>query len=140
MAPPEVKRTRVRLYGFLWMTKRTYLIIQAVVFAIVLGVLAMGAVVMVREGRWLPDLDPGPAGATLGWVVRQFLIGLFWLGLLIAAGEAGETLVVLRLFAREEALDRAKRSAPDTAPFGPQGLPPPPGPRADTPSITNPEP
>jgi hypothetical protein len=113
MPPADVKPTRVKLYGFLWMTKRTYLIIQSVVYVVLLGVLAAGAVAMAQEGRALPALDPGRQGLTAAWVIRQVLIGFFWLGLLTAVLEGIETLVVLRMFAREEAKELAPRAAPD---------------------------
>jgi hypothetical protein len=147
MPPPTVKLTRVKIYGFFSMTKRTYLIIESVGFAIIFAVMAAGAVAMVNAGQWLPSFDPGPRGAEPEWVFRQFLIGLFWLGLLVAVLEGVEALVVLRMFARAEALDRARQADLDTTPFAPrpagptpQDVQPAPTAPAPTPSITDTEP
>jgi hypothetical protein len=124
---PDRPPTRVRLYGLFWMTKRTYLTIQAVGLVVLLGLLVAGGVAMVTSGRWLPDLGEGLS-------LSAFLIAFFWLSLLTLFLEAVETTVVLKKFAREEALDRAKYSAHDTQPFAPrhaatdpQAVQPPPG-------------
>jgi hypothetical protein len=136
MVPTPVKPVRVKIYGFLWMTKRTYLMVERVGFAVILFLLAVGAVAMVQEGRWLPDLDLARQGVTNAWIVRQALIGFFWLALLVGVLEGIEVFVVLRMFAREEARERARQAVLDTTPS-----PPPAGaePPALQPPVTNPE-
>jgi hypothetical protein len=137
MVPAPVKPVRVKIYGFLWMTKRTYLAVERVGFAVILFLLAAGAVAMVQEGRWLPDWEPGPQGVTRAWIIRQLLIGFFWLALLVGVLEGIEVLVVLRMFAREEARERARQAVLDTPPSpSPAGAEPP----ALQPPVTNPEP
>src|SRR5581483_2725081 len=87
--------------------------IEVVGFALLLGLLAAGAVAAAEEGRWLPHWDAGGKPVTNAWVVRQAFISLFWLALLVVVLEGLEVFVVLRLFARAEAQERARQA--DTA-------------------------
>jgi hypothetical protein len=125
MAPADVKPVRVKVYGLLPMTKPTYVVIQVIGLCVVTGLMAVGVAAMIPAGQWFPRFGPPPAHAPADWSLLQLLISLFWLGLLTLLLEGIETLVVLKKFARAEALARAGQGSADTAPASPPSFPTP---------------
>jgi hypothetical protein len=119
----SVKVPRIKYYGLFWISKPTYLALQATGLVLILAIMAVGTLGMVHSGQWFPQIIPPPDGVPVGWGFKQFIVGLFWLGLLTLALEGIETVVMLKKFAREEALERARQSNPETDRFNPQAAP-----------------
>jgi hypothetical protein len=96
---------RVKVYGLLRMTRRTYLTCQAVGLVLLAAVLVVWALT--------PRPAPGPDGRLPpGANVLDLVLKLTpWAALLVLAAEAVETMLVLRAFARAEA-ERRTRTGP----------------------------
>jgi hypothetical protein len=127
MAPAAVKPVRVKVYGLFPMTRRTYVVFQVVGLCVVTGLMAIGLAAMIPARQLFPRFSLPPAPIPADWWLLQALLSLFWLGLLTLLVEVVETLVVLKKFARAEALARAGQGSADTAP-------------APAPSVPNPQP
>jgi hypothetical protein len=110
MTPTDHQPVRLRLL-FFRMTRQTYVKAQAVTLAIFALLTLMGLATILWVGQWFPQVQL-PAQQPLGpWLLRQFLVGLFWLGVLGLLGEILETVLVLRKFDRAELLERARHAA-----------------------------
>jgi 4-amino-4-deoxy-L-arabinose transferase-like glycosyltransferase len=88
---------RVKVYGLLNLTRRTYLTLQVLGFVVGLGAIGVGL--------WCPrpkipvGVEP-PLGLVL---VLALLDSLPWLAPIVLLLEAGETFLVLRRFAQKQA-------------------------------------
>ena len=80
MDPEKEKTVRVWLYGLIPMTRRAFLLIQSIVLVLLLGFLAFGVVVMIQEGRMLPELREIPGKAPPTWGLQQIIIARSLLG------------------------------------------------------------
>lgn len=106
---------RIKVYGLIPMTRKTYLIAQVVVLVITLAMMAVGAAAMLRAGTLLPQL-PAEDGEKIELIdlLARMLVFLFWAGVLILIGESIETYLVLRRFARADAEQQARLAALDS--------------------------
>jgi hypothetical protein len=100
-----MKPVRVKVYGLLSLTKRTYLVLQGIglLFVVVLMILT----VVLPRPKVAPGAQPSPWITVVVWLLDNFL----WIGLLTLFLEAIETVVVLGRFARQEALQKATDAA-----------------------------
>jgi hypothetical protein len=101
---------RVKLYGLITLTRRGYLILLGLSVIFLLILLALSLWMRMQEGPW-----PADAGAAeearlspMVMVARVFLSFLPWIVLVAAILQGIEAILVLRRFAREEALARAR--------------------------------
>jgi hypothetical protein len=98
--PPSQGPVRVKVYGLISLTRRTYLILQAIGLGVVVpGVLALW---------WLCPRPAPVQGAFWPNAFVRLLDLVPWMCLLIVVAESVETVLVLRRFARKE----AERNAP----------------------------
>ncbi len=97
----------IRYCGLIPMTKRGYFITLAaeaiVAVAVVLVGWALGFLPPLRT-MWEPDANVARAGGVLGWIYNH----LYWIALVCLAGQAVDTVLVLRQFARKEAAAKAE--------------------------------
>lgn len=109
---------RIKLYGLVALTRRQYLRVQVLVFALTAVVMAAALVAV----RVLPPPDPKtmPHAAVL---VYYCLSLLRWVVPAVWGVEVLETFLVLRRFAREEARVRppSAEEARASSPAGPVG-------------------
>src|SRR5438094_4144479 len=92
-----MQKVRVKVYGLISLTKRTYLVMQGVGLGLVVFLFTLGLC--------LPRPKPGRGELlpSLAVVVVRLLDGLPWLALLFLLAGAVETWIVLKKFARKEA-------------------------------------
>src|SRR5437763_7788888 len=90
---------RIKVYGLLTLTKKTYLRIQGFGLVLLLSLVAAGGAMMKISGRWRPEFPPRSAEAGL--------ILFFWLSLATILLEIVETTLVLRKFNQAQARQRA---------------------------------
>ncbi len=100
---------RIKLYGLVWMTKRSY-VTQLVAAGLLLAGLLFIWVALPPLPSPAPPSPRGdgeelPASAKWGWLL---LSNIPWVVLLLAALFALEAFIVLRRFAREEEKQRAQ--------------------------------
>jgi hypothetical protein len=107
---------RIKYYGMFWMTRRTYLFLQVIAFGLCLVMMVAGAFAMIGTRTFLPRFA-SPAGEPPIDLVWQIVGSLFWIGLAVLMAEGVETIVVLRMFAAEEAQEKARRSLPSPGPL-----------------------
>lgn len=107
---------RVKYYGLLWITRRTYLTLQFIALLICIASMVVGLSVMLRTGVYFPHW---PAMNVEDDRIYQLLLLLFWAGLFALIGESIETIVMLRKFARAEAEQKAKLESLDTGESAP---------------------
>ncbi len=101
---------RVRVYGLVALTRRTYLVVQAVGLGVVVAAVAVGVALprpMPPEGEPLPPFAAAVA-ALVEW--------LPWLAVLFLIAGVVETALVLREFARMEADQRSASEGGQLAP------------------------
>ena len=99
---------RIKVYGLVNMTKKTYLRIQGFGLVILLSLMAGGAAVMKLNGTWRPKFPPTD--------LYSGLILCFWVCLVTVLFEVVETTLVLRKFAHAERRQRAEQElAADSA-------------------------
>src|SRR5438874_6186377 len=96
-----MQKVRVKVYGLFSLTKRTYLVLQGLGFALV--------VVVFTLGLSLPRPKParGEHLPPLAVAVLRLLDLLPWLALLFLLAGTTETWIVLKKFARKEAEQRS---------------------------------
>jgi uncharacterized oligopeptide transporter (OPT) family protein len=99
------KPIRIKLYGFLWLTKRGYILLMSVGVALLIGLL-IAWVVMPFPTR-LPEEAP-PGTAIWFWLWKL----IPWIALGAVALEGIESYLVLRRFAQEEKVQRALGEPP----------------------------
>lgn len=102
---------RLKYYGLIWMTRRTYLILQAVALLLCLVLMAVGFLTALV-------LSQMPATGT-DTLIARFVASLFWIGLAALLAESLETYLMLRKFARAEAEQQAKLAALDASGLAP---------------------
>jgi hypothetical protein len=115
---------RVKVYGLISLTRRTYLIVQAV--GLVLGLVALGL------GLFLPRPEAQRGGPPLPPSVEAFVAFLDllpWMALLLLAAGCLETVVVLAKFRKKEDEQKALRILQEP-------LPPPPAEKSGTTDTT----
>jgi len=100
-----MKPVRVKVYGLIPLTRRTYLVLQCVGLAVVVAAFAVG-VCLAR-----PAPPPGGELPPFAAALVLLLDILPWLALLFLLAGLLETWFVLRKFARKEAEQRA--ASPD---------------------------
>jgi hypothetical protein len=103
------KPIRIKLYGFLWLTKRGYLLLMSVGLALLIGLLIAWLVIPVPA-----DLPREAPAKTLMWFNVWKLIWtlLPWIALGGAVLEGIESYLVLRRFAQEEKVQRTLSEPP----------------------------
>jgi hypothetical protein len=116
MARSSIKEPRVKYYGLFWISRSTYLAIQIPVLIIILAVMAFGLLGMIQAGQLFPQVIAPQGPMPDGWLWTQCVVGLFWVGLLTLALEGVETVVMLKKFAREEAVEHARQAASEAEP------------------------
>ena len=109
---------RVKYLSLFWISRGTYLALQFIIFLICIAMMVVGLSVMLRTGVYVPHW---PAWNVEDDLIYQILLALFWAGLLILILEAIETIVMMRKFARAEAVQKAKLEleAVEPAPVAP---------------------
>lgn len=96
---------RIKAYGLVWITRRTYLRIQFLGFLLVVALMVIGGSVMNRTGVYVPHW---PAMDVQDDLLYQALLSFFWVGLLFLIAGSLETIMLLRRFARAEAEQKAR--------------------------------
>jgi hypothetical protein len=99
------KPIRIKLYGFLWLTKSGYLLMMTIGVALLIGLLI--AWLVIPFPAKVPD-QASPGTAMWYWVWKL----LPWIALAAAALEGIESYLVLRRFAKEEKVQRALAEPP----------------------------
>jgi hypothetical protein len=101
---------RVKLYGLITLTRRGYFILLGLSVVCLLILLVLSLWMRLREGPWQPNAGRMEDGqlSPMVMVVRVFLSFLPWIVLGAAILQGIEAILVLRRFAREEALARAR--------------------------------
>jgi hypothetical protein len=99
------KPIRIKLYGFLWLTKQGYLLLMVVGGILLVGL--MIAWLLIPFPAKLPEQAP-PSTALWFWLWKL----LPWIALAGAVLEGIESYLVLRRFAKEEAIQRAASEPP----------------------------
>src|SRR5438093_209112 len=109
-----MQKVRVKVYGLIPLTKRTYLVLQALGLGVIVAAFAAGVC--------LPRPKParGEVLPPVAVMAVRLLDWLPWLALLFLAAGAAETWLVLRKFARKEAEQRAASPVADSAPLSPE--------------------
>jgi hypothetical protein len=103
------KPNRIKLYGFLWLTKRGYLLLMGVGVAVLVGLVIAWLVI-----HFPAELPKEAPPWTQMWFGVAKLVWQFvpWIALAAAVLEGIESYLVLRRFAREETLQRALAEPP----------------------------
>ncbi len=101
---------RIKYYGILWLTRSTYLLLQSIALFLCVVLMAVGFLAMLLTGAAWPHL---PAPGDEADFLKQFLVLLFWAGLLGLLAESAEMYVMLRKFARAEAEQQARLAVLD---------------------------
>ena len=98
------KPIRIKLYGFLWLTKRGYILLMTVGVALLVGLLI--AWLVIPFPAELPREAPPNSQMWFG-VGKMVWKLLPWIALAGAVLEGIESYLVLRRFAQEEKVQRA---------------------------------
>jgi hypothetical protein len=93
---------RIKLYGLLWVTRRSYYVLLG------LGVLLLVALLMFWAGKGLAVADENSPQSTR--LVVAFWNNIPWIVLGAVLLESIEVWFVLRKFSREEAAQRARQN------------------------------
>src|SRR5437764_10852280 len=92
-----MQKVRVKVYGLISLTKRTYLVMQCIGLGLVVFLFALGLCLPPPKLARDQSLPP------LAVVIVRLLDGLPWLALLFLLAGAADTWIVLKKFARMEA-------------------------------------
>jgi hypothetical protein len=102
---------RIKYYGILWITRRTYVIIQTMVFAVLAAALVF-VLTLPTSPRFGLDLEDPRLPALTRWLLGHLLE----IVLLTTLLEILDAVFTLRAFARKE--QEARASLPKTNPLG----------------------
>jgi hypothetical protein len=94
---------RIKVYGLVSLTKKSYLRIQSFGLVILLSIMAAGGAMMKLKNEWRPIFPPKD--------VHSALILFFWVSLATVLLEVVETSLVLRKFAAAEQKQQTEASA-----------------------------
>ena len=103
------KPIRIKLYGFLWLTKQGYYLLMSVGVALLVGLLI--AWLVIHFPAELPKDAPPQTQMWFG-VAKVVWQWVPWIALAAAVLEGIESYLVLRRFAQEEKVQRAQAEPP----------------------------